>query len=86
MPNLLLGLAVTKTSTFKGMTSCNTIVNPQTKKSGCTLTVFRFFKFSLLYVPSTGFSEKSDIRQGHKLVGEKLFFENIYLLLVFEFL
>jgi hypothetical protein len=30
MPNLLLGLAITKTSTFKRMTTCGTIVNPQT--------------------------------------------------------
>jgi hypothetical protein len=45
-----------------------------------------FLKFSLLYTPFNGFFEKSNIRQGNKLVAEKLFCKDIYLLLAFEFL
>jgi hypothetical protein len=87
MPNLLLGLAIAKTSSFTEIANCRATVNPQTNSLHArSQTVFSLFKFSKLCMPSNSFSEKSNILQGHKLVAKKLFCKNIYLLLAFEFL
>ena len=60
---------------------------PTDKQSACTLTnSLQFFKFSRLYMQFNGFSDESNIWQGHKLVAKKLFCKNICLLLAFEFL
>jgi hypothetical protein len=84
MPNLLLGLAIAKPSSFTEIANCCATVKPQTNSLHApSKTFLSFFKFLRLYMPSNGFSEKSKYPARTQAGSGKIIWKNIYLLLAF---